>query len=369
MTSIINIIGIGKENICSFELQLVNGYIDIDVAFLENSILNNYIESNNIHTYILVYNVDTIYYNFIKKKYIKLKIDNIDNFQEIINISITFIAIKIDLKIINIFRNDPYSYDDDNNFVFIEDIFNKLINNNINYEQIEDDFITQLYILNNCPKYITILSEHIDYKIIINYIKILYINNDVLTCNDDYDINNDIITYNNNYDIFIKYLLFNQTSKELINNLLDYDGNIIRSFLNVFAPPNIFSKNMYEFISHAVRQNGLILKYINNRMINKNILLEAVKQNGFALQFLFFKNYKENNIINRYIFIQNLFSEKQMSEPLIDEEIIIAAINQNPYSINFIPHKLLTEDIILMAYELNKDSIKYLQHDCSIYGS
>lgn len=298
----INIVSVSSEydKIHSFLLNCENNIITIDIFYL-----NNYLK--NINTYVLVYNLEPIYYNFCNKSYIKLKIDNKDI--ESKEIYITLIITSINENIFNLIEN--YKHVDDYNFYHI--IITYIINNNI-YNIIKEDNTTLLYILYNCPKFIIYLSDRINIhsKTIINYIKLC-----------------------NNYNI-IKYI------------------------------------NKEEYLIEAVRQNSLSLLHLNTKAINKNILLEAVKQNGNILYHIYrhdtFEmkinlNIYQYDLIDKYVIFQKLFSEKNLTNKLIDEEIIIAAINQNPFSINFVPHKLLNENIILMAYELNKESIKYLKHD------
>lgn len=106
-------------------------------------------------------------------------------------------------------------------------------------------------------------------------------------------------------------------------------------------------KNSYSIIKYemtpercftAVKQDGLVLKYISKAIQTEELCLEAVRQNGMAI--------------------------KHISKSLISDKILLTAIKNNGKSLEYIPEKYITEKLCLEAVN---QSGKALEHVPDIY--
>lgn len=93
-----------------------------------------------------------------------------------------------------------------------------------------------------------------------------------------------------------------------------------------------FQNRFYDddFCLKAVKQDGLVLQYVNNR--TKDICLEAIKQNGRAL--IYASGY--NNSLS------------------------LEAVKQNPDALQYVQNQ--TDDLILEAVKRDKNALKYVKN-------
>jgi len=96
-----------------------------------------------------------------------------------------------------------------------------------------------------------------------------------------------------------------------------------------------------DIVSDAVRQNGLALEYASTRLKDeRGIALEAIKQNGLALE------YASDNLRNSGTFVfqavkQNGLALKYANTRLKDErEIVLKAIKQNRLALQYASNQL-----------------------------
>jgi len=121
-------------------------------------------------------------------------------------------------------------------------------------------------------------------------------------------------------------------------------------------------RNNYNTALEAVKQNGLNLKYITNKLKNdEDIVIEAVKQNGLSLKFA--PNvFKQNKKVVMEAVKQGGYKTEQGWPGLFktinhkrcalryasaklkrDKEVVLTAINKNPKSIKYAAKELLTD--------------------------
>lgn len=84
----------------------------------------------------------------------------------------------------------------------------------------------------------------------------------------------------------------------------------------------------------AVKQDGLVLKYISKSVQTEELCLEAVRQNGMAIKYI--------------------------SKKLINDEILFTAIKNNGKSLEYIPKGFVTEQLCLEAVNQNGKSLEYV---------
>lgn len=132
----------------------------------------------------------------------------------------------------------------------------------------------------------------------------------------------------------------------------------------------------------AVKQNGLVLKFIPKVMHTEKLCLEAVTQAGMAVQYLLKKvintdicmaAVKSNGNALMYIptefFTSELYVEavKQDGEALRfvpdekrTEELCLIAISQNGSAIEYVPSRILSKEICQKAVEQNGLALEYV---------
>lgn len=104
-------------------------------------------------------------------------------------------------------------------------------------------------------------------------------------------------------------------------------------FINIII--KLIPKDHVEFAClESVKSNGMVLKYILKyiKNLNENILLSAVKSEGYSLQFIKNKNY----------------------------ELCLEAVKQNPYAIKFVDKKFIDKNLILSALKNEPDLLDYI---------
>jgi hypothetical protein len=109
--------------------------------------------------------------------------------------------------------------------------------------------------------------------------------------------------------------------------------------------------NFSEIVEIAVKQNGLALKFASNGFknvhANKNIVLSAVLQNGLALEFTYY-----------YYYYNNSYHE--------DEDITLAAVKENGLAIQYVNIK--TDELILESVKQNGLALQYYKYKSYEYS-
>ena len=259
----------------------------------------------------------------------------------------------------NIFQEIKY-----NNF---NDLCDKLKLMIIHYDS---DLLMQLLIndniLNNFDVINTLALLNLNKN---NYISVIFSNKKDLYClgndngkyildckEDNYSILLSIIIYyykNDSYDIII-----NNSYNDIVLKAVKQDGYALQ-FVNFFL------QNNKEVVLEAVRKNGLVLEYANiDLQDNKEIVLEAVKQDGYALQFASI-NLQNNKEVVLEAVKQNGLVLNHISINLQDnKEIVLEAVKQDGYALQFASINLQdNKEIVLEAVKQNKFALQFASID------
>ena len=97
-----------------------------------------------------------------------------------------------------------------------------------------------------------------------------------------------------------------------------------------------------ELCLEAVKQNGWALQYVPGNLRTEQLCLIAVKQNGFALQ--------------------------DVPKQLRTEQVCLEAVKQDGDALCFVPEHLRTEHICLEAVKQNKEVLQIVPKDMLIRG-
>jgi len=107
----------------------------------------------------------------------------------------------------------------------------------------------------------------------------------------------------------------------------------------------------YNDILTVLKQNGLLLKYVDNTILTDEIYMTAVSNNGLALEYvkiktkeLCYQAVKRNGTALQFV-----------DKELIDEDICRLAIEYTPNCFKFVPEKLFTFDFL--EYAINKNCV------------
>jgi hypothetical protein len=138
--------------------------------------------------------------------------------------------------------------------------------------------------------------------------------------------------YNNNYRA-IQFIPFKYVTKEMCVEAVSKDGKFLKLI------KYIFNNNVWGLITHdmylsAVKQNGLVLKFIPENERTYEICLEAVKQNGLALRYI--------------TSVANCNTDKLY-------EICLEAVKQNGLALKYVQNMQELSD---KEYELNMAAVK-----------
>ena len=143
-----------------------------------------------------------------------------------------------------------------------------------------------------------------------------------------------------------RFLYYNFSSLEEAENSIDPEDyskmSIFYSFMNQRRKYG-YSEEIIdkEICIEAVKQNGRALQYVPKSIIDKEICIEAVKQHWQALQ------YVPENIMDKEICLEavkhNGYALEYVPENIIDKEICIEAVKQNEYALRYVPEELREE--------------------------
>ena len=113
-----------------------------------------------------------------------------------------------------------------------------------------------------------------------------------------------------------------------------------------------------EIILEAVQQNGMALEYVPIKMLDREIILEAVRKNGLAVMYVPIK------MLDREIVLEAV---RQNGTALIgvgpfkDREVILEAVRQNGLALGYVPESFKDREIILEAVHQNGMALGYVQ--------
>ena len=115
-------------------------------------------------------------------------------------------------------------------------------------------------------------------------------------------------------------------------------------------------KDNKEIVLEAVKNNGMALKWVSPRLQNdKDVVLEAIKNDGWALKYASDKFKDNKELILIALKDEGLALEFVSDRLCNDEEVVLEAVKQNPKAINFASDKFKSEKEIMQ-----KNNKKYL---------
>ena len=146
---------------------------------------------------------------------------------------------------------------------------------------------------------------------------------------------------------------------------LQQDGNLIKHFVD---NPLFSNQQLKELCLEAVKQNGLVLKFLREKsrehlvdLINSEThwLLQtqelceaAINQNGMALEFVL-PQFLQNQELCLKAIKQNGLALEFVPNSLQSQEMCLEAINQNGLALEFVPKNLQTQELCLKTVNQN----------------
>jgi len=131
------------------------------------------------------------------------------------------------------------------------------------------------------------------------------------------------------------------------------------SWLNLGKPEYLPFADDIDVVMQAVKQNGLALEFASRRLRKKKkIVIVVVENNGMALQFTSLKIKNDKEVVLCAV-RDNWYALVHASENLkSDREIAEAAIINNPYAIACVSAKIRKDPYIENIYKISRDISK-----------
>ncbi|MEQ6391236.1 DUF4116 domain-containing protein [Bacillaceae bacterium S4-13-58] len=111
----------------------------------------------------------------------------------------------------------------------------------------------------------------------------------------------------------------------------------------------------------AVRQNASAIKYVSRKVITEDICLEAVRTDGTIIEY---STYIPDIFRTKKLYLEAIKQNGQAIEFVPDkyksEKFCIIAIEQNGLALEFVPNKILSKELILLAIEQNGLALQYV---------
>jgi len=122
-----------------------------------------------------------------------------------------------------------------------------------------------------------------------------------------------------------------------------------------YVPRQLITQEMYK---GAVKTFGAALQYIQKELKTEEVCLEAVKQNGYALQ------YVPRELITEEVCLeavkQNGKAIQYVPREVITEEMCLEAVRQNANALQYVPREVITEEMCLEAVRQDINTLKYV---------
>ena len=137
-------------------------------------------------------------------------------------------------------------------------------------------------------------------------------------------------------------------------------GEVCRDYEIIFdVSDEEANKNIKYIVLETVKQNGLALQFVTSEIMDKEVALTAVKQNGLALEFV------SNEIIDKEIALaavkQNGLALEFVPSEIMDEDIALEAVKQNSLALKLVPSEIMNENIAVQGIKENIEALKYLK--------
>ena len=122
-----------------------------------------------------------------------------------------------------------------------------------------------------------------------------------------------------------------------------------------------FLKSKKTIALNAVNKDGYNLYKLKDFQNDKDVVLAAVQQNGFALKYASEELKKDREIVLAAV-RQNGYALEYASELKKDREIVLAAVRQNGYALEYASEHLKADRmIVLVAIKNNNmDALQYI---------
>lgn len=155
----------------------------------------------------------------------------------------------------------------------------------------------------------------------------------------------------------------NEISDDLWLEIVCKQGNLLE-----YVPENIVDKNIYKNICiNAVKNNGYAIRYVPQSLLlsEYNFYLEAVKQEWKTITFIPFDKITEDICLE--IIRQNksfsLTDIKYIPENVRTYLIYLELVKQNGLLLQFVPLNIMSNEIMNMAVKQNGLSLRYIPED------
>ena len=272
-------------------------------------------------------------------------------------------AIKIFDKICDIYNLFSKLYDIlaniCNNNISRDILINKILeNNSISFSNKILDIITDIIKILNFPiktqkMLLSLVPKHCDilFKILSKFDNIDYLDIDFLFDNYHFLLRNDILL------IQKKFLLNNDIGDEIIKQLFKQVVKEDHRTL-LFIPDNKLS---YDIIKEAVKSNGLALQFLDTENITNNIYYKFFNNIDKL-------NNQESKVTNKKF--DNLYCNEILApeshehiDNKVTDEIFEIAVKQNGLALKYIHYDKQTEKIIEEAVSQNGLALEYVHYD------
>jgi hypothetical protein len=170
---------------------------------------------------------------------------------------------------------------------------------------------------------------------------------------------------------------FEYTNTTNLSNLLNIHHIITSAYINKYPEAFEYVEDKTpEICKEAVQLDGMLLKYIPEEKQTYELCIDAVKSNGFALQFSKFKNaqicleaVKSNGAA---ISIIPDFNPQEWYGKLLDDgttisynQLALIAVKQDPFNIKYIQSP--TVGMCLRAVRKNGLTFQFIKNECKSF--
>jgi len=151
-----------------------------------------------------------------------------------------------------------------------------------------------------------------------------------------------------NYDDF---KCNNTKELNLVKSIVKINENMLQKLKNFI--------NCKEVVLEAVRNHGYALQHAPELINDEDVVLEAVKKNGDALKYASNKMKEDEKIVLAAVKNNGIALEHAL--PIINnEKVVLAAVKQNGLALQYaLPELKKNKKIVLAAVEQNGDALEY----------
>ena len=117
-----------------------------------------------------------------------------------------------------------------------------------------------------------------------------------------------------------------------------------------------------EFVLEAIRLRGTALEHAPLFQADREVVLAAVEQDGFALRYAAAELLSDAEIVLAAVRRDGWALSVAAPELLANRDIVLAAVQQDGWALRYVPAEIATDrDIVLAAVKQNGNALKYAE--------